>query len=582
MEIVVEKNVMVPMRDGVRLATDVYRPAEGSPVPVLVQRTPYDKELSAMRNFSAEPLKLAQAGYAVVVQDVRGRFASEGSFDAFRADGADGADTIEWAAAQEWSSGAVGMFGASYFAATQWRAAGETPAALAAIAPMVSPADFYEGFVYQGGAFQLGICLNWALGYLALGEVVRRLTAGEDVMAMLGETIGAYDDSAGGYARRPLAGDALLGELAPYYGEWLEHPSYDDFWASIAPREQHSRVTVPALNIGGWYDLFLGGTLASYTGMRAQGASAEARRPRLVIGPWAHGNTSGSYPERSYGFAANYLATDPTTLHARWFDRHLRGERNGVDEEPPVRLFVMGVDEWRDEQDWPLPDTRFTRYYLHSQGHANTAAGNGTLTTDPPGEEPADVYTYDPADPVPTCGGASFLPDLIVSANAGPRDQRPLDARADVLTYVSEPLERPLEVIGPVELVLYASSSALDTDFTGKLIDVHPDGRAELLTDGILRARYRDSLAEPAPLEPGRVYELRVDLVATANVFAAGHRIRLDVSSSNFPRFDRNSNTGGTIAAEPAEAAVEAVNRIHHSGDQASYLVLPLIERGQE
>jgi len=578
-EYTVEKGLMVPMRDGVRLATDVYRPAAGSS-PALVQRTPYDKELSAMRNFSLEPMRAAQAGYAVVVQDVRGRFASEGDFDPYRDDGNDGADTVAWAAGQEWSSGQVGMFGASYFGATQWRAAGATTGAIGAIAPMASSPRFYDGWTYQGGAFHLGLLLNWVLGYLALGDAARRLGAGEDALTDLGSLIAAFDDSAAWYERRPLNDLPLLGELAPYYNEWLAHPSYDDFWRELELPADFAGFDAPALIIGGWHDIFLMGSLAGYTGLREASGGDPARRPQLVIGPWAHGNTSGSFPDRSYGFAANYLATDPTTTHVRWFDRHLRGAENGLDEEPPVKLFVMGADEWREAEDWPLPGTDYTRFYLHSGGGANGAAGDGALSTESPGEEPADVYVYDPDDPVPTLGGASFLPDLIVSANAGPIDQRPLDGRADVLVYETEPLERDLEAIGPVELVLFASSSALDTDFTAKLIDVHPDGRAELLTDGILRARYRDSLAEPAPLEPDRVYELRVDLVATANVFRVGHRIRLDVSSSNFPRFDRNSNTGGAIAAEPDGAAVKATNRVHHSSGRASHLVLPLIEKG--
>jgi len=239
----------------------------------------------------------------------------------------------------------------------------------------------------------------------------------------------------------------------------------------------------------------------------------------------------------------------------------------------------MGADVWRDERDWPLPDTQYARYHLRSGGRANTAAGDGVLSAEPPGDEPEDVYLYDPRNPVPTLGGATFLPGLFVGVNAGPRDQRPIAGRHDVLTYVTPPLERDVEVTGLVELVLFASSSAPDTDFTGKLVDVHPDGRAEILTDGILRARYRDSRSDPQPLEPGRVYELHVDLWATANVFKAGHRIRLDVSSSNFPRFDRNTNTGGSIADEGPDALAQAVNRVFHDAAHPSHVVLPIVDR---
>lgn len=578
-EIHVDKNVMVPMRDGVALATDVYRPAGTGTLPAIVQRTPYDKEFSALRNYAFEVMRAVQGGYACVVQDTRGRYQSQGEFDPFLDDGADGADTIAWVAAQPWCSGAVGMAGGSYFGATQWRAASERPDALKAVVPYVTAADYHEGWAYQGGAFELGFNLNWTLAFLAMGEVVRRLGAGRDAAREFQALVAAVDDNDALYRRRPLTEVPLVAQLAPYYLEWLEHPDYDDYWRKVAPKERHGQMTVPALNIGGWYDLFLGGTIANYVGMKRHGATPAARRPRLVIGPWAHGDSFGWFAGRSYGFLSNYVALDPTALHLRWFDHHLKGIANGADADPPVVIFVMGIDAWRDEQDWPLPDTSYTRYYLHSEGHANTTVGDGALSTAHPDGEPHDTYLYDPRNPVPTLGGATFLPGLFVAANAGPVDQRPIDGRADVLTYTTAPLERDVEVTGPIELVLFASSSASDTDFTGKLVDVHPDGRAEILTDGILRTRYRDSLSQPRSLEAGRVYELRIDLWATANVFRAGHRIRLDVSSSNFPRFDANTNTGGTIASEGPEDSVEAVNRVYHNRSHPSHLVLPIIDR---
>ena len=296
-------------------------------------------------------------------------------------------------------------------------------------------------------------------------------------------------------------------------------------------RESYAAITVPALNMGGWYDLFLKGTLANYAGMKEHGGSDLARRhQRLVIGPWAHGPMAGWFPQRSYGLMAGTDASDITGLQLRWFDWLLRGQETGIAAEKPVRLFIMGANVWRDEDDWPLPDTHYVDYFLHSGGQANTAAGDGLLSTEPAASEPEDVYLYDPRDPVPTEGGGTFLPGLSIGANAGPRDQRAVETRRDVLCYTSPILSSPVEVTGPVRLVLHASSSAPDTDFTGKLVDVSPDGRADNVADGILRARYRDSLSEPAPLVPGEVYEVTVDLVATANVFAAGHRIRLEVS----------------------------------------------------
>jgi putative CocE/NonD family hydrolase len=314
--------------------------------------------------------------------------------------------------------------------------------------------------------------------------------------------------------------------------------------------------------------------------MKERGGSAASRRPHLIVGPWAHGDILGMYPERRYGTRAGVDGFDLTGQHLRWFDYWLKGVDTGIQNDKPVRLFIMGLDRWREESDWPLPDTAFTQYYLHSAGHANCATGDGTLSVALPcADETEDVYLYDPRDPVPTMGGATYLPGRQVGANSGPRDQRVLERRRDVLCYSTPELEHDLEVTGPIELVLFASSSALDTDFTGKLVDVYPSGRAEILTDGILRARYRESPAHPVLLEPGRIYEMHLDLWATANVFRAGHRMRLEVSSSNFPRFDRNTNSGGTIASETERDLVQAVNRIYHDPAHPSHVILPIIDR---
>jgi putative CocE/NonD family hydrolase len=276
---------------------------------------------------------------------------------------------------------------------------------------------------------------------------------------------------------------------------------------------------------------------------------------------------------------ANAMVADVTAQTIRFFDRHLRGIENGLDDEPPVRIFVMGANQWRNEQDWPLPDTQYTAYYLDSAGHANSDTGDGQLVLQSPADEASDVYLYDPHNPVATIGGQTFLPGLVLGTNCGPRDRREIEGRSDVLCFSTSPLAAATEVTGPISLVLHASSSAVDTDFTGALVDVHPDGRAMILTEGILRARYRNSTREAELLEPGRTYELTIDLWATSNVFKAGHQIRLEVSSSNFPRFDRNSNTGGIIAKETEAEFIPAVNRILHGGSHPSRLVLPIIAR---
>jgi len=573
MQLTIEKHLRVAMRDGVELATDVYRPAGDGRWPVVLLRLPYNKEMPALLFLAGDILRVAQAGYAVVVQDCRGTYASQGEFRPFFQEATDGADTIAWAALQPWSSGAVGTMGASYYGATQWLAAGEAPPALKAMAPFITTDQYYDKWTYQGGAFQLGFIVQWATATFAVGEAVRRLGRGEADAATVGAAVTAADAVASRYWHTPLAAQPILDELAPYVAEWLAHPDYDDFWRATAPCERYDAITAPALNFGGWYDLFLGGTLANYTAMKARVPQ------KLVIGPWVHGYNGGVYAERNFGLLAHDAVADVTATQIRWFDRWLKGLDNGVEQDKPVRLFIMGPDVWREEDDWPLPDTDWQSWYLHSGGRAASVATDGVLAPVAPDAEPCDAYLYDPRNPVPTVGGATFLPGLFVAANAGPRDQREVEARGDVLVYTSGVLERDLEVTGPVRLVLFVRSSAPDTDFTGKLVDVHPDGRAMLLTDGILRARYRDGFDRPCLMTPGKVYRLEIDLVATANVFRAGHRIRLEVSSSNFPRFDRNSNTGGVIAEEAAADFRVATNEVLHDAAHPSHLVLPIIAR---
>lgn len=577
MRMLVDTNVSVLMRDGVRLAADVYQPSSRGPFPTLITRSPYDKSATSLINLRFDIQRGVAAGYAVVAQDTRGRFASGGEFTPFAQEGEDGADTIAWAAAQPWCNGMIGMMGGSYLGVTQWAAAAHAGPALGAIAPFASAANYYDHWAYQGGAFQLGFNLFWTLSSLALGELVRQRRSGSSGPDDLTELVEAIDGVGGLYRRLPLLSVPELKSLAPYYGEWLRHPSLDDYWRGMSPAEVNRRITVPALNIGGWFDIFLRGTLANYTRMKQAVPGSAA--PRLIVGPWAHMATGGLFPESSYGFLGNADAFDLFTAQLRWFDRWLNSRTATADDDSPVQIFVMGSNVWRGEADWPLPDTTYSRFYLHSDGRAGAHPSSGGLSSEPPSEEPEDTFLYDPRDPVPTCGGATYLPGLAIGANAGPRDQRAIESRRDVLSYTSPPLASAVEVTGPIRLVLFASSTAPDTDFTGKLIDVAPDGRAMSLTDGIVRARYRESLSEPSLLEAGRVYEIVIDLAATSNVFGAGHRIRVDVSSSNFPRFDRNTNTGGVIAEDGFESLSPAVNRIYHCAGSPSYIELPIIDR---
>lgn len=576
----IEENSMVPMRDGVRLATDVYRPARVGQWPVLLTRVPYNKDLRlpmpplrekrVFLEMNLDVERAVQAGYVVVAQDTRGRHASEGEFIPLRYEETDGADTIAWAARQPWSTGKVGMFGISYQGVTQRQAAGTHPAALRAIAPAQCPAATFRP--YQGGAFLLNVALDMTLTQLVAGDVQRRLRLGQATRAEFEEILQAQHTIQALSSQRPLIEIAPLQKYAPYYIEWLTHADDDAYWHALVPEALYEQSMVPALTIAGWFDLFLSEDLAYYQQMKQRAGSALARQQQhLIIGPWSHGNFQARFSERDFGETGKGKEM-LTYLQLRWYDSWLKGIDNGMAQDKPVRLFVMGTNVWREEEAWPLPDTRYCPYYLHSGGHANSAAGDGTLSPEPAGQEPEDSYCYDPQQPVPTVGGA-------ILGLAGPCDQRQVEDREDVLCYTTSPLTHPLEVTGPIELVLFVSSSAMDTDFTGKLVDVSPDGCAENLTDGILRARYRDSFAHPTLMESGQVYALHLDLGATANVFRVGHQIRLEVSSSNFPRFDRNTNTGGMIAAENEEACLQAINRVHHSAIYPSHLILPLIER---
>jgi putative CocE/NonD family hydrolase len=574
MSFTVEKDIMVPMRDGVRLATDAWIPAGGRPAPVLLVRLPYNKEGLFYYAYGLFPniFMLVEAGYAVVYQSCRGTFGSGGEFIPLVNDPSDGADTVAWLLEQPWCDGNIGTYGGSYAGVVQWAAASASDH-LKAIAPSVTGAPPWYS---DGGALSLHMTQTWTI-LMALSDVRRAMGAGSGDPQALTGLLGMAADPDPQLAALPVRARPLLENQWPWWAEILAHPARDQYWRDLSLAGRFEDITVPALNIGGWFDLFAGSTARTFTQMKKRGGSAEARDgQQLIIGPWDHINHTGVYPGRQFGLMADVQFADLTGAHQRFFDRWLRGQAGALDGSAPLRIFVMGLDQWRDEQDWPLPDTTYVDYYLDSSGRANTASGDGELRAEPPGGEHADTYRYDPQQPVPTLGGRMLS---YFGATAGPADQREAESREDVLCYTTPVLDRPVEVTGHVSLTLFASSSAPDTDFTGKLIDVFPDGRALYLTDGILRARYRNSLADPELLTPGQVYEMTVDLSVTSNVFLPGHRIRLEISSSNFPRFDRNTNTGGTITEDREEDVQVAVNRIVHGPGHPSRLVLPVIDR---
>lgn len=563
--LVIERNVMVSMRDGVKLATDIYRIKGAKPAPALVARTPYGKNAPWFANWK----KYLKAGYVLVCQDVRGRYASEGDFRPHFNETADGVDCFAWVAAQPWCDGTVGTCGGSYLGGTQWLPARENPTPLKAMIPEITFSDMYEGNTHPGGVKVLHD-LRWAAGIVH--DVVRRKRDAGETVPQAHE----LPDVATVLDALPVGGHPMIAKYAPFYREWLDHPESGAYWDSISPSSGYRNITVPVLNISGWYDIFIWGTLQNYQGMKENGGSELARKnQKLIIGPWVHAsNYSGKFPERDFGADADL---DIDKIRLRWYDRWLKGIDNGIDKEDPVMIFVMGINKWRTEKDWPLPDTRYKEFYLHSDGRANTLNGNGTLSTSKQTtKEPADTYVYDPMSPVPSVGGQVILPGANTS---GPRDQQEVEQREDVLVYSTPVLESPVEVTGNISLKLFVSSDAPDTDFSAKLVDVFPDGRAMILTNGILRARYRNGFDHKELMEKEHIYELDINLLATSNVFLPGHRICLEISSSNYPQFERNSNTGGHIADEEAEEYRKATNRIHHTAEYPSRLILPIIER---
>lgn len=564
-KVIVEKNVPVPMRDGVTLAADVYRPDAPGRFPVLILRTPYDKTTAdEVQNSSW----YAERGYVVVNEDVRGRFASGGDFYTYRSEARDGYDTDAWAAEQPWSNGRLGTLGGSYLGFTGLTQAIGGHPALKSVATDVTTTDIYNSWVYSDGAFILGFSLPWGAG------TVHDRTA---------EGGGAFTTPES-YAHLPLGtADAASYKIDQPYRDWLAHPRRaDPYWADISFEKDVAKIGVPTLVVSGWYDLFLRGTIDDHLAVRAKGRTSLARtQKRLVIGPWTHFKTVAP---RKGGFGGMAAADDidygpdadlnGNLLYLRWHDHWLKGMDNGVDRDPPVRIFVMGENKWRAEQEWPLKRTRYTRYYLGSGGRANGAAGDGTLSLRPWRGAESDRYDYDPANPVPTLGGNICCS----SVPSGAHDHRPVEQRPDVLVFTGPVLTETVEVTGPIRATLYAASSAPDTDWVVRLVDVHPDGYARNIQDGIIRARFRGGKADAAsPIVPGKVYRYDIDMWASSNAFQPGHRIRVEVTSSNFPRFDRNLNTGEDPATGTRMAVAQQT--IFHSPRYPSHVLLPIIPR---
>ena len=574
-QIIVERDVEATMRDGKVLRANIYRPDVPERLSVLLQRTPYGKDGSDV-SFC---MLSAARGYAVVVQDTRGRWASEGTHFPFRDEFDDGYDTVEWAGGQPWANGKVGMWGGSYVGYTQWAAAATQPPSLVAIFPEVTFTDVYEDCFVPGGALALGALVSWGLGSGVSMAIQRMPVPLEQKGALNEELADALDAMAKGgiFRTLPLTQMPLLSRediTGRPFVEIMSHREHDEFWARMNIRPRLSEIGVPAYHLGGWYDIFAKATLSDYADMRQHAASDRARRgQKVIMGPWLHGPLTGLVGEVDFGVRAADMFVLSYELRWRWFDYWLKGIENGILDEPPVRIFVMGRNVWRNESEWPLARTVYAPCYLHSLGQANSLRGDGILSFEKPAVEPQDRYTYDPKNPVPTRGGGLCCWSAAIPAGA--YDQRKVEERQDVLVYTSEPLEEDLEITGPVQVVLYAATNAVDTDFAAKLVDVSVCGYARNVCAGIVRARYRLGTQKPHLLTPGEIVEYTIDLGASSNVFLAGHRLRLEISSSNFPHYDRNPNTGRVPSSE--EELVAAAQTIHHDAEHPSHLVLPII-----
>ncbi|NLY02603.1 MAG: CocE/NonD family hydrolase [Rhodopirellula sp.] len=564
-EVIEAMDQKAPMRDGVELVIDVFRPRAEGKFPAILQQTPYNKSGQAAR-----ARRFAARGYVVVNADSRGRFHSGGQWDPFSPlHKQDGYDLVEWIAAQPWCNGNVGTYGLSYMGWAQWWTASQAPPSLKAIVPEVAPPDHFYNCPYQNGIL---VCwmVDWA------GTMSDRVPYSAAPGPYGGFAVGREE----AYRSLPYIDFDKTRRYKPteWWRKWMiQNTAEGEYWRAIAYQtpQSYAKIRVPSLAISGWFDANFPGTPMNYLAMKAHGATPTARRPRMVVGPWEHiVNSRRQAAGVDFGPEA---IIDWDGYVTRWFDYHLKGRQNGVLDDPPVHLFVMGRNQWRTAVDWPLPETRFTTYYLHSAGKANSSAGDGKLETKPPADQPPDSYRYDPDDPTPSPPFANGHID-------GPRDISASAARQDVLVYTTPELAEDVEIVGPISAQLWAATSAGDTDWMIRLADVHPDGQALFLAEGVMRARHRDPDCGGAfnpnrlsTIAAGEVYPYRIDFWRpTANLFAKGHRIRVEISSSYYPYYLRNLNTGQDNLALATQPVV-AEQRIFHDAEKPSHIVLPVI-----
>ena len=605
--------VMVPMRDGTRLATTIFLPEGDGPWPAMLLRNPYG--FSAMGSDMFE--QMAADGFVALHQDERGRFESEGDWFPRESSGRDGADTCDWITRQPWSNGEIGLFGASYTGMTQWLTAMENPASVKSMSPCVAGDAFANAPYISPGVLSLSVILGWAIGNLGpdtcrragispadpdvakcieafdrlweamAGSFSNKRPTPDEIAAQMKVMMGLIQQTAEASEaiyNRPLAEIvSAANETMPWVREWLEHPEPEDpYWSATDWSQHFDKIEAPALIVAGWYDLFICSGPRDFAELAKRDPSG--KKHKLVIGPWTHNYATNMgvihCGQRQFPWSAvadtwslgGTSVSDEVDLMKRWQAHWLKGEDNGITDGAPIKLYVMGENVLREEYEWPLARTEWTNFYLHSDGKANTVNGNGTLSTAQPAAKATDCFSYDPKNPVPTAGGKSL--DMHAW---GSFDQQEVEKREDVLVYSSSILEEDMEVTGPIVLKLWGATSAVDTDFTGKLVDVQPDGTAYNLCDGITRLRFRKE--QKGLVTPGEVQEITIELGSTSNVFKKGHRIRLQVSSSNFPYADPNPNTGKSLFLDESNEMVVAEQTVYHDASRPSHLILPVIPR---
>ena len=546
----VDKNIMIPMRDGVKLAADIYRPKKEGRYPVILTRTPYGKESKSHRYSFAGAL-FASQGYIYIVQDCRGKFDSEGEYYPYVNEASDGYDTIEWAGTRAWSTGRVGMYGFSYWGSTQWLPAPLGNPHLKAIVPIMTAQNIYHRWIYKS-IFRINDVLVWHYE-----NATKRSRSPKEI---------DWDTAV---RHLPLINaDDNIGTDIPMYNDWIRHPLPGPYWEKVNVDSRVAEIKAPALIIEGWYDYYLDLAVGDFNRMITKGGSREARNSMLLIGPWTHTSKS-KFEAADFGPEASFMKQIKTIL--QWFEYWLREKKNSIYDKGPVRVFVMGANTWKNLEAWPPRNSRPVRYYLHSRGRAAGVSGDGLLNRVLPGKERHDEYIYDPVNPVPSVGGTS----IYGSAEAGPADQNIVESREDVLVYTTDPLSEDMTVMGTVKLVFYASSSARDTDFVARICDVGLDGKSLNIKDAVIRARYRESLSRASYLDAGRVYRFEISIGTVCNMFKKGHRLRLHLTSSSFPEYGRNLNTGATVGL--TSKTVKARQRIYHDRAHPSFMTLPCV-----